>query len=39
MIYCDKLAIASVLDPRYKMDMSEYYFYKLYSIDFDLKKT
>jgi len=33
----DILAIASVLDPRYKMDMLEYYFYKLYGNDFDLK--
>ena len=33
----DILAIASVLDPLYKMDMLEYYFYKLYGIDFDLK--
>ena len=31
------MAIASVLDPRYKMDMLEYYFYKLYGNDFDLK--
>ena len=33
----DILAIASVLDLRYKMDMLEYYFYKLYRIDFNLK--
>ena len=33
----DILAIASVLDQRYKMDMLEYYFYKLYGIAFDIK--
>ena len=33
----DILAIDSVLDPRYKMDMLEYYFYNLYGYDFDLK--
>jgi len=33
------LAIALGLDPRYKIDLLESYFYKLYGIDCDLKLT
>nr|KYP71177.1 Putative AC9 transposase [Cajanus cajan] len=31
------MGVASVLDPRYKMDLLEYYFDKLYDIDCDLE--
>nr|KYP56873.1 Putative AC transposase [Cajanus cajan] len=33
----DIMGVASVLDPRYKMDLLEYYFDKLYDIDCDLE--
>nr|KYP54465.1 Putative AC transposase [Cajanus cajan] len=33
----DIIGVASVLDPRYKMDLLEYYFDKLYDIDCDLE--